>query len=85
MKIRFNRIKYIEVHKQKLLESSEYFENMLSPRFNNHKSEFVEVNFPVNFETFERAMLFVNNNALNLMMKIFLTLSNWLTTYKWMS
>ena len=61
VKVRFNGNKYIEVNKQKLLESSPYFQNMLSSCFKDHKTEYVEVNYPGSFETFERSMQFVNN------------------------
>ena len=66
VKVRFNRKEYIEVNRQKLLESSPYFQSMLSSCFNDHKNEFVEVNYPASFETFEKAMQFVTKGDMDI-------------------
>ena len=60
VKVRFNRKKYVEVNRQNLLESSLYFQNILSSRFKDHNSEYVEVNSSVSYDIFEKAMQFLN-------------------------
>ena len=66
IEVRFNGNKCIGVNRQKLLESSPYFQNMLSSCFKDHKTEFVEVNYPAGYETFEKAMQFVNKGDIDL-------------------
>ena len=65
-KVRFNGNKIIEVNRQNLLESSPYFQNILSSCFKDHKTEYVEVNYPGSFETFDFVMQFINYGDLEL-------------------
>ena len=66
VKVRLNHKEHIEVNRQKLLKSSSYFQKILSSSFKDHKSEFVEVNSSVIYETFERVMQFVNTGDIDL-------------------
>ena len=64
VKARLNKEELVAVHRQKLFKSSPYFQNMLSSCFKDHISEFVEVNYQASFETFKRAMDFVNKGEI---------------------
>ena len=67
IKVRLNDEKeVVEVNKLKLLESSSYFENILSSKYNDHKKEIVEVKYPANIDTFKSAMNFVSTGHLSL-------------------
>ena len=67
VKVRLNDEKEIvEINELKLIESSLYFENMLSSKYNDHKKEIVEVKYPANIDTFKSAMHFVGTGHLSL-------------------
>ena len=67
VKVRLNDEKEIvEVNKLKLVESSSYFDNILSSKFSDHKKEVVEVKYEANIITFKSAMLFASTGNLSL-------------------
>ena len=67
VKVRLNDEKEIvEINKLKLIESSLYFENILSSKYSDHKKEIVEVKYPANTDTFKSAMHFVSTGHLSL-------------------
>ena len=65
VKVRLNKKDFEEVDQNKLTKSSSYFQNILSSKFKDHKSNFVEINYPASVETFKSAMDFVTTNGLN--------------------
>ena len=67
VKVRLNDEKEIvEINKLKLVESSSYFYNILSSKFNDHKKEIVEVKYPASTESLKSAMHFVSTGHLSL-------------------
>ena len=66
VKVRLNKKDHIAVNREKLIASSSYFQCILSSAFKDHESEFVEVNYRVNFETFKTTIQFVSNGKLDL-------------------
>ena len=65
VKVRLNNKDFQEVDQKKLIESSSYFQNILSSKFKDHKSSFVEINYPASTKTFKCAMDFVTSGDLN--------------------